>query len=42
VKAIVSRRGRPDLAGNDNLRELQAPTLLLVGENDEEVLKLNE
>jgi dienelactone hydrolase len=42
VKAIVSRGGRPDLAGNNNLREVQAPTLLLVGENDEEVLKVNE
>jgi len=34
--------GRPDLAGNNNLREVQAATLLLVGENDKEVLKVNE
>jgi putative phosphoribosyl transferase len=42
VSAIVSRGGRPDLAGKDILRKVHAPTLLLVGGNDEEVLKLNE
>ncbi len=42
VSAIVSRGGRPDLAGKDILRKAQSPTLLLVGGNDEEVLKLNE
>jgi dienelactone hydrolase len=42
VSAMVSRGGRPDLAGKDILRKVQAPTLLLVGGNDEEVLKLNE
>jgi putative phosphoribosyl transferase len=40
VGAVVSRGGRPDLAGN-HLNEVQAPTLLLVGESDEQVLTLN-
>jgi len=42
VKAIVSRGGRPDLAGKEILTKVTAPTLLLVGGNDEQVLKLNE
>ncbi len=42
VSAIVSRGGRPDLAGRDILRRVIAPTLLLVGGNDEQVLELNE
>lgn len=41
IKAIVSRGGRPDLAG-DRLKEVKSPTLLLVGERDTEVIKLNE
>ena len=41
VSAIVSG-GRSDLAGKDVLRKVHAPILLLVGGNDEEVLKLNE
>jgi pimeloyl-ACP methyl ester carboxylesterase len=41
VGAIVSRGGRPDLAG-DALQLVKAPTLLIVGERDEEVLRLNE
>jgi pimeloyl-ACP methyl ester carboxylesterase len=40
VGAIVSRGGRPDLAG-DALPRVQAPTLLLVGELDREVITLN-
>ncbi len=40
VAAVVSRGGRPDLAG-ELLREVQAPTLLIVGGRDEVVLKLN-
>jgi len=40
VSAVVSRGGRPDLAGNA-LAYVQAPTLLIVGERDEEVLRLN-
>ncbi|WP_308910506.1 dienelactone hydrolase family protein [Pseudokordiimonas caeni] len=41
VAAIVSRGGRPDLAG-DYLRHVKAPTLLIVGSRDTEVLALNE
>ncbi len=40
VAAVVSRGGRPDLAG-ESLREVHAPTLLIVGGHDEMVLKLN-
>jgi putative phosphoribosyl transferase len=40
VRAVVSRGGRPDLAG-EALRRVTAPTLLLVGENDEPVIQLN-
>jgi putative phosphoribosyl transferase len=40
VGAIVSRGGRPDLAGRD-LPNVKAPTLLLVGGHDEDVLELN-
>jgi putative phosphoribosyl transferase len=40
VSAVVSRGGRPDLAG-DALPDVQAPTLLIVGGNDPEVLTLN-
>ena len=40
VGAIVSRGGRPDLAG-EALRRVKAPTLLIVGGNDQEVLALN-
>jgi pimeloyl-ACP methyl ester carboxylesterase len=40
VAAVVSRGGRPDLAGS-SLARVQAPTLLIVGANDSEVLALN-
>jgi putative phosphoribosyl transferase len=40
VGAVVSRGGRPDLAGAA-LREVRAPTLLIVGGFDESVLDLN-
>src|SRR5215472_15827168 len=40
VKAVVSRGGRPDLAGVA-LRDVRAPTLLIVGGNDLHVLDLN-
>jgi len=40
VAAVVSRGGRPDLAG-DTLPLVQAPTLLIVGERDRDVLELN-
>jgi putative phosphoribosyl transferase len=39
IGAIVSRGGRPDLAGT-HLREVMAPTLLIVGGADTEVLRL--
>ena len=41
IGAVVSRGGRPDLAGNA-LRRVKCPTLLIVGERDEDVLELNE
>ena len=40
VTAVVSRGGRPDLAGKA-LERVMAPTLLIVGGNDEVVLELN-
>lgn len=41
VKAIVSRGGRPDLAGSA-LPEVKAPTLLIVGGDDLPVIAINE
>lgn len=41
VQAVVSRGGRPDLAGTSALQRVSCPTLLLVGELDAEVLRLN-
>lgn len=41
IRAIVSRGGRPDLAAQA-LPRVTAPTLLIVGEEDRDVLKLNE
>ncbi|MBI3408296.1 MAG: dienelactone hydrolase family protein [Planctomycetes bacterium] len=41
VGAVVSRGGRPDLAWDD-LPKVEAPTLLIVGGNDEPVIRLNE
>lgn len=41
VRAVVSRGGRPDLAG-PSLTAVRAPTLLLVGGLDEQVIVLNE
>jgi putative phosphoribosyl transferase len=40
VGAVVSRGGRPDLAG-PRLAEVRAPTLLIVGGRDEQVLEMN-
>jgi dienelactone hydrolase len=40
VQAVVSRGGRPDLAG-EFLRLVRAPTLLIVGERDQTVIELN-
>ncbi|MGY0056571.1 dienelactone hydrolase family protein [Streptomyces sp. LZ34] len=41
VRAVVSRGGRPDLAGGV-LSRVRAPVLLVVGGEDHEVLRLNE
>jgi dienelactone hydrolase len=41
VRAVVSRGGRPDLAG-PALPRVKAPTLLIVGGNDHQVIALNE
>jgi putative phosphoribosyl transferase len=41
VRAVVSRGGRPDLAGTEALKRVRAPTLLIVGGLDTEVLALN-
>jgi putative phosphoribosyl transferase len=41
VKAIVSRGGRPDLAGS-SLQHVRAPTLLIVGSDDVPVIGLSE
>ena len=42
VAAVVSRGGRPDLAGELSLSRVRAPTLLIVGGDDREVLALNK
>jgi len=41
ISAVVSRGGRPDLAGNF-LEQVQTPTLLIVGGTDFGVIELNE
>lgn len=41
VRSVVSRGGRPDLAGDD-LQRVKAPTMLIVGGYDDAVLVLNE
>ena len=41
VGAIVSRGGRPDLAGAQALARVTAPTLLIVGGEDRDVIALN-
>jgi len=40
IAVVVSRGGRPDLAG-DSLPKVKAATLLIVGGRDEQVIKLN-
>ena len=42
VGAVVSRGGRPDLAGRAALERVRAPTLLIVGGDDSGVIELNE
>ena len=41
VSAVVSRGGRPDLAG-EALERVRAPTLLIVGGDDTQVIELNQ
>ena len=41
IAAVVSRGGRPDLAGDDELARVRAPTLLIVGGEDRAVVGLN-
>jgi putative phosphoribosyl transferase len=42
IAAVVSRGGRPDLAGSAALAAVKAPTLLIVGGADHGVIELNE
>ena len=42
VSAVVSRGGRPDLAGEIDLKKVTAPTLLIVGSVDYGVIELNQ
>jgi putative phosphoribosyl transferase len=42
VGAVVSRGGRPDLAGSDALQRVKSPTLLIVGGYDGPVIEMNE
>ncbi len=41
ISAVISRGGRPDLAGN-YLKNVEAPTLLIIGGLDTEVIELNK
>lgn len=41
IAAVVSRGGRPDLAGAESLDKVVSPTLLIVGGNDDVVIDLN-
>jgi putative phosphoribosyl transferase len=41
IEAVVSRGGRPDLAGSSALQGVRAPTLLIVGAEDRGVVDLN-
>jgi dienelactone hydrolase len=42
ISAVVSRGGRPDLAGEPALHAVAAPTLLIVGGFDDMVIELNQ
>ena len=42
IRAVVSRGGRPDLASHAALRMVRAPTLLIVGGDDTDVIEMNE
>lgn len=41
IVAVVSRGGRPDLAGHSALRMVNTPTLLIIGGHDDIVIELN-
>lgn len=41
INAVVSRGGRPDMAGAHNLKKVACPTLLVVGGQDDVVIELN-
>ncbi|MBW6494833.1 MAG: dienelactone hydrolase family protein [Burkholderiaceae bacterium] len=41
VAAVVSRGGRPDLAGEEALGLVRSPVLLIIGGHDREVIELN-
>lgn len=41
IRAVVSRGGRTDLAGNE-IEKVKNPTLLIVGENDPDILTINQ
>jgi pimeloyl-ACP methyl ester carboxylesterase len=40
--AVISRGGRPDLAGGEKLKKVSVPVLLIVGSFDEDVIELNK
>ena len=43
IYAIVSRGGRPDLAGTDALKNVKTATLFIIGEKDDkEIISLNK
>lgn len=42
IGAVVSRGGRPDLAGEKALRQVRCPVLLIVGGHDDVVIELNQ
>ena len=42
AKAIVTRGGRPDLAGESTIQQIKAPTLFVVGGNDTDVIAMNK
>jgi dienelactone hydrolase len=42
INAVVSRGGRPDLAGALALGQVRCPVLLIVGGNDDVVIELNQ
>lgn len=41
VAAVICRGGRPDLAGDDALEHVEAPTLLIVGSKDAPTIEMN-